>query len=189
MRFSSLVFMAAMAGLAGCESRRDALVDAGAAGDAAPPGDARAPVDGGLGAGEDAWVCTSPVFTPATVTGTSPGGSLDGFRYAYAGFVTGFCPSSYLVNFTPDQVGPDCALVPWLQLAIDTKATGAGTHGASASLPNLSLFTDQVTFEATTLDPPNATTPHIVGRFVSHDPAWTFDIAVDVTSQFSTNCL
>jgi hypothetical protein len=50
--------------------------------------------------------------------------------------------------------------------------------------------TDNVTFEATQLDPPDATPPRIVGHFVSHDdPAWSFDIAVDLISQFQSDCL
>jgi hypothetical protein len=188
----SLVFVAAVAELAGCSDRGGAVSDAATIVDAAARIDATARVDAvGLGdASADAPPCSSTtVFTPVTVTGTSPGGSLDGFHYAFAGFVTGFCPTSYLINVTPDQVTPFCALVPWLQLAVYAPFNRTGTHRASASLPNTSQQTDNVSFEATELDPADATPPHIVGHFVSHDPAWAFDIAIDLTSQSSTNCI
>jgi hypothetical protein len=176
--FKSLAFVCAVADLAGCADRRDAVVDAAAIVDA-----------GGLGDATADECSSTTVFTPVTVTGSSPGASLDVFRYASAGFVDGFCPDAYLIDFTTDQVTPICGRLPWLQLAIYAPFNRTGTHRASASLENPSQQTDHVTFEATELDPPDATPPHIVGHFVSHDPAWSFDIAVDLTSQYATTCI
>jgi hypothetical protein len=141
--------------------------------------------------GPDAYVCqTATMFTPVTVSGTSPGGSLDVFHYAAAGFVTGSCPDAYLINFTPTPADPTCAPAPWLQLAIYAPFTAMGSNVASATLPDMSTaMTSNVSFEATQLDPADATRPHIVGHFVSHDPAWSFDIAVDLISEFSDDCL
>jgi hypothetical protein len=129
------------------------------------------------------------VFTPLTVAGTSPRGSLDVFHYAYAGFVTGFCPDAYEINLMPTATQPVCSTA-WLQLAIYAPFTANGANVASASWPVWSdAMTNNVTFEATQLDAPDAMPAHIVGRFVSHDPAWSFDIAVDLTSQWSSGCL
>lgn len=141
----------------------------------------------------DVDYCASPyVFTPVTVTGTSPRGSLDIFHYAVAGY--GGCPDggmdySYVVEFTPVELDPNCASTAlWLWILHPYSTTG--TNGALADLsPSPDALTDMVTFEATQLDPPDATPPHIVGHFVSHDPAWSFDIAVDLISQYESHCL
>lgn len=132
---------------------------------------------------------TTLTFTPVTITGTSPRGSLDQFHYAYAGFVSGFCPDAYLINFTPTEREPVCSTA-WLQLSINAPFTATGSNMASASWPIWSdAMTSNVTFEATQLDMPDAMAPRIMGHFVSHDPAWSFDIAVDMTSQWSSGCL
>ena len=165
----STVIVGSLALFAGCSNRPGEVVDAA-------PDVASCP--------------SSSVFTPITVTGMSPGGSLDVFHYAHAGFVTGFCQDAYLINFTATEIEPPCAPAPWLQLAIFAPFTTTGTNRASATLPALDQArTDNVTFEATELDPPDAMPPHIVGHFVSHDVAWSFDIAVDLTSQSSTDCI
>jgi hypothetical protein len=66
----------------------------------------------------------------------------------------------------------------------------AGDHTASVRICNVSdVYTDQVTFTATQLDPPSAAPPRIVGHFVSNEPAWSFDILIDLASQLSTTCI
>jgi hypothetical protein len=128
------------------------------------------------------------VFTPVTVTGTSPHGPLDAFHYAYAGFISGDCPDAYLIDLTPTEQEPVCSTA-WLELAI-YPPFAAGSNQASAALPIYSDgMTQNVTFEATQLDTPDAMPARIVGHFVSHDPAWSFDIPVDLTSQWSEGCL
>jgi hypothetical protein len=141
----------------------------------------------------DADRCASPyTLAPVALTGTSPRGSLDSFHYAVAGYTT--CPDSgmedgYMVAFIPSKIALDCAPTT-LSLWIFTPSSTAGTHAARAILsPPPSVLTDMVTFEATQLDPPGATPSHIVGRFVSRDPAWAFDLPVDLTTQFSASCL
>jgi len=142
-------------------------------------------------AAPDVTSCPSTTeFTPVTVTGVSPGGSLDVFHYAYAGFVTGSCPDAYVINFTPTELEPSCTPAPWLQLTIFAPFTTTGTNQARASVTALhEETTDNVTFEATVIDPPDARPPHIVGHFVSHDAAWSFDISVDLTSRSATTCI
>jgi len=61
---------------------------------------------------------------------------------------------------------------------------------AYAYIENMNdTMTQQVTFEATQLDDPSVASPRIVGHFVSSDPAWSFDIAIDLTSQFNDTCI
>jgi hypothetical protein len=142
-------------------------------------------------AASDSVYCPSmTVFTPVTVSGRSPQGSLDEFHYASAGFVTGFCPNAYVIDFTPQQLDPTCTVAPWFQLEVLAPFMSTGTNRAAATLSaERNSYTQQVTFEATQLDTPDAMPPHIVGHFVSYDPAWSFDIAVDITSQFSDDCI
>jgi len=141
----------------------------------------------------DADRCASAyALAPVTLTGTSPRGSLDSFHYAVAGYVS--CPDSgaedgYTVAFVPSKTALDCADTT-LVLSIFAPSSMAGTHAAKAVLsPPPSVLTDMVTFEATQLDPPSGMPSHIVGHFVSHDPAWSFDLPVDLTTQFSSSCL
>jgi hypothetical protein len=138
----------------------------------------------------DADNCATTLsFTPVTVTGTSPRGALDIFHYAYAGYISGDCPEAYLINFTPTPTDPVCSTAQ-LQLAIYPPFTANGSNMASASWPIWSdAMTQNVTFEATQLDLPDAMAPRIQGHFVSHDPAWSFDIPVDLTSQWSEACI
>lgn len=146
----------------------------------------------------DADPCASPyVFTPVTVTGSTPRGSLDSFRYAFAGH--SHCPpggllnDGYAVEFSPNERDPNCAsqiLELWIYAPYSTTGTNAGAAVITVEPSALTDWTDKVTFEATQLDPPDATPPHIVGHFVSHDASWTFDIAVDLISQFdNTVCI
>ena len=140
----------------------------------------------------DAAACVSNLqLTPIIVNGTSPGGSLDVFRYTYAAFVGGDCGDAYHVHFLPAAVDPVCASAPpVMEIDIVGPFSTTGTHRARALLiTGTTSMTDEVTFEATQLDPPDALSPRIVGRFVSHDAAWSFDIAVDLTSQGSSYCL
>jgi hypothetical protein len=138
----------------------------------------------------DALDCTPQfTYTPVTVTGTSPHGSLDTFHYASAGYADGFCQPSYIVDFTPDGLDPLCTGKPDLQLSVLAPFSASGTNSAWVMLydPRQS-FTMNATFEATQLDEPSSTPAHITGHFVSHDPAWSFDIAVDLTSQYTNDC-
>jgi len=65
-----------------------------------------------------------------------------------------------------------------------------GSHAATASVDGGQIsFTEHVTFEPTQLDVPTASSPRMTGRFVSNDPLWSFDIALDLVSQFSSTCL
>jgi hypothetical protein len=169
---SSVVMASWFAAFAGCTAARDA-----------------APVDAEAAAPDASSCPANAMFTPVTVTGTSPSGSLDVFHYAYAGYATGFCAEQYLIHVAAAQADPSCADAPGLLLAIFAPFTTTGTNRASASLPDVNERTERVTFEATKLDLPDATPPHIAGRFVSQDPAWSFDIAIDLTSQSSTTCL
>jgi hypothetical protein len=103
----------------------------------------------------DSCASTTLVFTPVTVTGTSPHGPLDAFHYAYAGFISGDCPDAYLIDLTPTEQEPVCSTA-WLELAI-YPPFAAGSNQASAALPIYSDgMTQNVTFEATRLDTPDA---------------------------------
>ena len=86
---------------------------------------------------------------------------------------------------------PACASAPpALEIDIFAPFSATGTNRAQALLNTTTdSMTDNVTFEATQLDPADAMSPHIVGHFVSHDAAWSFDIAVDLTSQVSSYCI
>lgn len=140
----------------------------------------------------DAPPCeTSAQFTPVRLTGSSPGGTLDDFRFAYATFVGGFCPASYRIHFSPTAEDPTCAAVqPVMDVFIHDPDIGSGSHSAYAFYVGARTWeTAAVTFEATVLDPPEAASPRIVGRLVSHDSSWTFDLAIDLTSQGAISCL
>ena len=142
-------------------------------------------------AGVDGWQCTSRLtYTPVTITGTSPLGSLDVFHYAAAGYFDGFCPPAYEIYFTTDGIDQICTTGPDMRLGVKGPFTSPGSNAAEAAIHNLhEATTDHVTFEATQLDQPDAMPPHIIGHFVSHDPGWSFDISVDLTSQFSNTCI
>jgi len=140
-------------------------------------------------AAPDGPCASTPTFVPVTIAGTSPLGPFDDeFHFAFAGFVKqGSSPGGldlYIVNFWPtaDTCNEPSA---YLDLSIIAPFAATGTSSAVAGLANgaTGASTDAVSFEASQLDPPDATPPHIVGHFVSHDPAWSFDIAVDLTSQ------
>ena len=141
--------------------------------------------------------CAAPYpLTPVTVSGTSPRGSLDIYHYAAAWHLD--CPDAgvvdaYLVGFVPSELGPSCASTA-LTLFVFPPYSTTGTHRAQATEtvePSaVTDATDNVTFEATQLDPPDAMPPHIRGRFVSHgDPAWSIDVAVDLISAAQASCL
>jgi hypothetical protein len=135
--------------------------------------------------------CTAlAASTPLTVAGSSPQGSLDGFHYASAVYIAGTCPAAYVITVTQDGLDPACTREPSLVLTIFAPFTAPGSDRAEASVfAPQQVATDQVTFEATQLDPPDAATSHITGHFVSHDPAWSFDISVDLASQSSSECI
>lgn len=136
--------------------------------------------------GEPCEWLSSLEYTPVTLTGTSPTGSLDGFHYAFAAFTS--CGPAYEIDFTPTATGPQ-GLEPSLRLWIMWPFTATGTNRAMALHAYPEAMTDMVTFEATQLDGLEAAPPHIIGHFVSHDPGWTFDISVDLTSQCISSCI
>jgi hypothetical protein len=138
----------------------------------------------------DAIDCTAEAPSmPATISGSSPRGSLDIFHYVSVGHVDGFCTESYVLDFTTDGLAPSCTGGPTLYLYVLAPFQASGSNAGSATLVDGNpTSTDKVAFEATQLDPPDATTPHIIGHFVSNDPAWSFDIPVDLTSQYSKTC-
>jgi hypothetical protein len=164
--------------LSACSTRTAAVVDA--APDVAP----------------DADPCASPyVLTPIAVAGTSPRGPFDIFHYVAAGHVN--CPDAgiidaYGVYFFESEIEPNCAssaLTLWIMAPYST-GTNDGRAVITVQPGALTDWTDKVTFEATQLDPPDATSPHIVGHFVSQpDPVWSFDVAVDLISQVQASCL
>ena len=145
------------------------------------------PADVTFDAAPDAPCASTPTFVPVTIAGSSPLGPLDDlFHFAFAGYIgaCGGSPDFYNVNVWPTA---DTCNSPsrYLTLSIIAPFAATGASSAAAVLDEdpTGAMTDMVTFEATQLDPPDATPPHIVGHFVSHDPAWSFDIAVDLTSQ------
>lgn len=127
--------------------------------------------------------CHDVNLTPIAITGTSPVGSLDKYKFAMVGYVTGFCQPSYVINLRPDDLG---TCDPWGQLYIPY-GFGPGSH--PASIQDGGDTTSNVTFEATALDEPMAGSAHVTGHFVSHDPAWSFDIAVDLIDSVDTDCI
>jgi hypothetical protein len=49
--------------------------------------------------------------------------------------------------------------------------------------------TDDVTFEATYVDPPSSASAQITGRFVSNAPGWSLDLPIDLRSaSFNPSC-
>jgi hypothetical protein len=95
----------------------------------------------------DAACDPGTVFTPISVTGTSPVGSLDIFHYATAGCATGFCPDAYVIQLTPSQADFTCYGDPHLLLSIYPPFHPSGTHMAYAYIENMhDTMTQQVTF-------------------------------------------
>jgi hypothetical protein len=138
----------------------------------------------------DAYDCAPPAPpTQVRVTGASPLGALDTYRYANVGYASGFCPESYVIDITPDGVGPQCATRE-LQLAVLQPFASTGSNAVAVTQygDQRTASTMNVTFEATQLDQPDASPAHIIGHFVSHDLAWSLDLAVDLTSQYSNDC-
>jgi hypothetical protein len=130
------------------------------------------------------------VFTPVTITGMSPDGSLDIFHYATAAHVDGFCPDEYLISITPRQASFVCYGDPVFMLTISPPFGVGGPHAATASINDGHISsTNNVTFEPTQLDSPTTPLPRIFGRFVSDDPPWSFDITLGLISRFNSTCL
>lgn len=158
--------------------RRPEVADA--AGDVEPDA---APIPAG---GERCDWLSSFEYTPVTVTGTSPAGSLDDLHYAFAAFTS--CGPAYSITFVPTASAPQ-GLEPSLRLSIMWPFTATGTNRAQAFHEYPVAMTDKVTFEATQLDDLDAAPPHIVGHFVANEDGWSFDIAVDLTSQCRSGCI
>lgn len=136
---------------------------------------------------DDAEACNAPPLAPIAITGSSPNGPLDDFKFFAAGWAGGGCSEGYTIAFRttdmPCAPGPSLSFATWPPY----------TPGSSQILVTLSgppyITTNQATFEASQLDEPTVAMPRLVGHLVSHDPAWVFDIAIDTTSRSYTVCL
>lgn len=154
MRCCGLVLIAACS--PGARAQPDAAVVADASPDAAP-------------------YCDKVDLAPIAVSGTTPGGTLDGFHFASARFSSNCYPDGWAIILWYDDA-PDCSRTVTLRIPFQNGGvTSPGSNPAEAIVDG--NYTNNVTFEATTLD---ADALHIAGRFVSHDPAWTFDVPVDM---------
>jgi hypothetical protein len=140
-------------------------------------------------AAADAPACDSiGTYEPIAITGTSPNGSLDSFRFVRAGHTSGDCPDAYVIVLGTDA-DPDCSGSPTLIFTVLAPFDGTSLQTQVTQSSPIYSTTNQVTFEVTQLDAPTEPTPRIIGHLVSHDPAWVFDIAVDLTSQYDLSCL
>ncbi len=123
-------------------------------------------------------------------TGMSPVGPVDGFRYGSALYQDcgGGDPGLYEVSLSTDGRPSNCTDVQTLTLGFPFPKAGtqsAGTFAASASLatfPNEPITTNNVTLEATRIDPPFDAAARVTGRFRADADGWSFDVVVDVTS-------
>ena len=57
-------------------------------------------------------------FDSIAISGTTPRGSLETFRYAYAGYLGGFCAEGYVIDVKTTRLDESCALDPRLTLGI-----------------------------------------------------------------------
>lgn len=129
--------------------------------------------------------CDKADAVPIALTGTTtPGGTLDDLHFATARHGS-LCGDGKWDVYLWADAGAACPQGAMLTM-IDNGGSVPGSFPAEALLADAEQTT-MVTFEATALDRtlPNA---HLTGRFVSHDPAWTFDIAVDMDTDFDNSC-
>lgn len=109
---------------------------------------------------------------PITVAGSSPDGALDGFRYARVDLSFGSCAEGLFVTLYDEHGTCD----PRLLFDVVGPLTAPGSLPATVRLEDST--SEQVTFEATQIDTGTSPAP-VVGRFVSHDATWSFDIPID----------
>lgn len=133
--------------------------------------------------------CDVAEYLPISITGTSPDGPLDRFRFVRAGHTDGGCSDVYVLDLRTAPPDASCSVGPSLSFDI-VAPYDAPSIQTIATLSTTSYYsTNQVWFDVTQLDPPTVPMGRIAGHLVSHDPAWTFDIAIDLISQYNLTCL
>lgn len=171
-------------GLVGCESPRRTAPDAASTEDAA--------TDGSVACRRLASPHPNPVssgsasIVPFTTTGTTPAGSLDDVRYLGVAYVNGDCGDSYLLDLYRTSQSSDYEAVVQIQIRFPFTEVSPGTIAASA-IDFSCATSEQVRFEVTHIDPPQAPEPlRIAGRVTVNDGAWNLDFTLDATTQIAT---
>jgi hypothetical protein len=130
----------------------------------------------------DASCVSNDMFEPITATGFSPAGPLDVYHYTHTYWSCGM----YVVELLPTTMArgcsPDRALVWSFGFSRETIQPAMGTFSATAEdTPGWSTI--EASFEATSVDPPTAASPQLIGRFVANAPGWSIDLSIDVHAQ------
>lgn len=150
------------------------------------------------------WCAVDPsLFTQTAIKGTTPVGWLDGLTYVYLRFDGGFCGGRYVATFMEQPSG--CPRERVLRLSFPaleddtitfrTAGTVAPASAMYTGVPSAQtgiapeIYSQDVEFRISRLDPPSDPEPRVSGRFVSTGQDWTFDIYVDLVMVSSSNCL
>lgn len=153
-----------------------------------------------LDAGADARPLDAPPLDPwlmpFTVSGYTPDGSLDSYRYIKVFYAGTWCSHSYELHL---KQTPSIDYMPYLVIAIpmaeDASGPGVGPISASAQVWRWQAtgwedagYTQQVTFNAERLDPPSVNPATVRGRVVVNAPGWMLDFSVDLVSSDHASC-
>jgi hypothetical protein len=131
-------------------------------------------------------------FEPIAPIGYTPSGSLDAYHFALAYYSC----SWFGVEVTQTMMDANCNAGRSMELdfdfPIDAIQPGSGSFPVRAyeyALPNSLDGTEDITFEATYVDPPTTASARIAGRFVSNTPGWSLDLPIDLhASGFDPSC-
>lgn len=169
--------------VAGCGPGVEAIPD----GAPAPP-DAAAP---------DAWPTLDDLCprVELPVTGASPEGALDDFRYARVRYAGHWCSYALDLRLARDLESAEDAPYVWLQVPVqlyDIAEPVTGELAASACVVHPEVgcqaSTPSARFTAARIDPLDAPEPRVVGRFVADQDGWALDLAIDLPLCGSYTC-
>ncbi len=133
-----------------------------------------------------------PFQQPFDATFVTPAGTFEAHTL-FASAIWGDCnPPFWELRFAPGKTGQESTLTLQVSLPPYAGVEVSGTMPASAyyqsAEPLFSHSTQNVTFEATRIDYPADGAPRITGRFTESDPAWTFDLTIDILG-ISSGCI
>jgi hypothetical protein len=92
----------------------------------------------------------------------------------------------------PMNCNADRSMMLEFDFPFDAIQPGSGSFSARATefaFPDSLDGTEDVTFEATYVDPPTSASARIAGRFVSNAPGWSLDLPIDLhAAGFDRSC-
>jgi hypothetical protein len=145
-----------------------------------------------LDAAPDASCINGVTFEPIAATGYTPSGPLDAFHFAQAYYLCSWFEFEVTQTMTQVSCTTDRSMMLEFDFPFDAIQPGSGSFPVRAyefAFPNSLDGTEDVTFEATYVDPPTTASARIAGRFVSNTPGWSLDLPIDLhASGFDPSC-